>query len=195
MELRQATIVSASLRCAKLLLSLDLQIAPASHLATATHRRSRIPYSAHSRAHLNHIDPYFVDRTHIVTMSFLTSRSLAISPRAAGVRSFSSSPISRIARMTVVGRLAAQPELFTAQSGQEIIRYAIGTSSGPPDKRETSWWKVASFVSDNNNSNNSMKDRMMSLGKGYVTAHGIHTRGRRGTRSSRSDDTRDCACG
>ncbi|MCJ1446481.1 MAG: ssDNA-binding protein, mitochondrial [Stictis urceolatum] len=85
----------------------------------------------------------------------------SLAPRSFA-RAFSSSSIARVAKITVVGRLAATPELFTASSGQEMVRYAIGTNSGPPEKRETSWWRVASFSEGNG------RDRLLGLPKGSL---------------------------
>ena len=61
------------------------------------------------------------------------------------VRPFSSSRAAQVAKMTIVGRLAAEPELQATSTGTDIVKYAIGTSYGPKDNRQTSWFKVTSF--------------------------------------------------
>lgn len=106
-------------------------------------------------------------------MSFLTSlrptttalhRSLALSCKQQPTRSFAASPAARsLARMTIVGRLADAPELVPTSSGQDIVKYALGTSHGPKDNRQTSWWKVVSFMPEG-----PRRDLLMGLGKGYV---------------------------
>ncbi|KAF2823772.1 ssDNA binding protein-like protein [Ophiobolus disseminans] len=61
-------------------------------------------------------------------------------------RAFSSTRASQVAKMTVVGRLAAAPEEVTVSNDRTLVRYAIGTSYGRGDKQKTSWFRVASFV-------------------------------------------------
>ena len=63
--------------------------------------------------------------------------------------------------MTIVGRLAAEPEVVNTTLGQEIIRYAVGTSHGPRENRQTSWWKVASFTE-----NEKLRETIMGMPKG-----------------------------
>jgi len=63
--------------------------------------------------------------------------------------------------MTIVGRLGAEPELVPTASGNDMVRYALGTSHGPRDNRQTSWWKVACFVPEGG-----LRDLVMGLGKG-----------------------------
>jgi len=60
-------------------------------------------------------------------------------------RSFSSTPRGSLARMQLIGRLAAEPELTTTSTGRTLVKYAVGVSTGPRDARETSWFRVASF--------------------------------------------------
>ncbi|PMD24234.1 ssDNA binding protein [Hyaloscypha hepaticicola] len=62
-------------------------------------------------------------------------------------RTFStSSTRSSFAKMTIIGRLADTPELQATSTGQEILRYAVGTNSGPRDNQKTSWFRVTSFL-------------------------------------------------
>lgn len=76
--------------------------------------------------------------------SFLARRTL---PRASAARAFSTSnPRSSFAKMTIIGRLADTPELQATSTGQEILRYAVGTNSGPRDNQKTSWFRVTSFL-------------------------------------------------
>lgn len=44
-----------------------------------------------------------------------------------------------------------------------MIRYALGTSRGPKDNRQTSWWKVACFAPEGG-----LRDVVMGLGKGSL---------------------------
>jgi len=90
-------------------------------------------------------------------MTFLLHRAQPSLARTSS-RLFSTTPASRLAKITVVGRLAATPEVITTSSGQEIIRYAVGTNHGRGEKQSTSWWKVANFPRDEQ-----QKDRMLNL--------------------------------
>ncbi|OCL10946.1 nucleic acid-binding protein [Glonium stellatum] len=83
------------------------------------------------------------------------------------VRAFSSTARASVARMSIVGRLAATPEEATIANGRSLVRYALGTSYGKPENRKTSWFKIAAF------SEGSQKDFLLSLPKGtllYVDA-------------------------
>ncbi|KAI9874649.1 MAG: ssDNA-binding protein, mitochondrial [Pleopsidium flavum] len=76
-------------------------------------------------------------------------------------RTFATTPATRIAKMTIVGRLAAEPELTATSTGQEMVKYAVGTSYGPKDNKQTSWFRVASF------DEGPRRDYLLGLGKGY----------------------------
>lgn len=73
-------------------------------------------------------------------------RSFQRTPLRTTLRAFSTTPTRPVAKITIVGRLAAEPELTATSTGQEMVRYAIGTSYGPKENRQTSWWRVASFA-------------------------------------------------
>ncbi len=62
-----------------------------------------------------------------------------------------------------MGRLADTPELQATSTGQEILRYAVGTNSGPRDNQKTSWFRVTSFLPEG-----PQRDFIASLDKGYV---------------------------
>lgn len=87
--------------------------------------------------------------------------ALRVAPRAFA-RAFSTTPRTNLAKMTLVGRLAAEPELISTQSGQELVRYAVGTSHGSPEKQTTTWWKIASFAEDGSR----LREKLLSLQKG-----------------------------
>jgi|TARA_R110002003_G_scaffold123_5_gene11131 hypothetical protein len=92
-------------------------------------------------------------------MSFLLRP--ALSARATPcARAFSSTRPSQLARMTVVGRLAAAPEEVTVAGDRTLVRYAIGTSYGKGEKQKTSWFRIASFVEG------AQKDFLLSVPKG-----------------------------
>jgi Single-strand binding protein family len=61
-------------------------------------------------------------------------------------RAFSTTRPSHLARLTLVGRLGTDPEITTTNNGGEVIKYVVGTSYGPKDNRQTSWFRVASFA-------------------------------------------------
>ncbi|EOD48880.1 Inorganic polyphosphate/ATP-NAD kinase predicted [Neofusicoccum parvum] len=60
-------------------------------------------------------------------------------------RAFSSTPRAQLAKMTIIGRLGAEPEPVTTNSGREMVRYVLGTNTGRRENNETSWFQVASF--------------------------------------------------
>jgi hypothetical protein len=88
-------------------------------------------------------------------------RSRAVAAPASGFRSFSSSPSHSIARIIITGRLAAEPELQPTSTGQDVIKYAVGTSYGSRENRQTSWFRVASFQPEG-----AQRDHLLSLPKG-----------------------------
>ena len=77
-------------------------------------------------------------------------------------RSFSTTTPSQLARMTLVGRLGTDPELQTTANGTNIVKYVVGTSYGPKDNRQTSWFRVAAFPPEGS----AQRDFVMGLGKG-----------------------------
>jgi Single-strand binding protein family len=90
--------------------------------------------------------------------------ALRRAPRAIPARAFSTAaPRSSFAKMTIIGRLADTPELQATSTGQEILRYAVGTNSGPRDNQKTSWFRVTSFLPEG-----PQRDFIASLDKGYV---------------------------
>ena len=64
--------------------------------------------------------------------------------------------------MTVVGRIGAEPEVVSTQSGQDVVRYVVGTRSGSPDNELTSWWRIACFAPEGNK----MRENLLRLPKG-----------------------------
>lgn len=88
-------------------------------------------------------------------------RSFQRAPLRNTLRAFSTTPTRPIAKITIVGRLAAEPELTATSTGQEMVRYAIGTNYGTKENRQTSWWRVASFAPEG-----ASRDFLTSLEKG-----------------------------
>ncbi|KAL1854794.1 hypothetical protein VTK73DRAFT_8700 [Phialemonium thermophilum] len=80
-----------------------------------------------------------------------------------GCRAFSSSAARRLARITIVGRLADSPELVATSTGREILRYTLASNSGPSDNRQTSWFRVTSFVNEG-----PRRDFIQGLAKGSL---------------------------
>lgn len=80
-------------------------------------------------------------------------------------RNFSQTASNSAAKITIVGRLAAQPEFLPSPSEKtsDLVRYAVASSYGP-GRTKTSWFKVAFFTRGNER----LKEMMMSLGKGLV---------------------------
>ncbi|KAK8026593.1 ssDNA binding protein [Apiospora marii] len=78
---------------------------------------------------------------------FAASRFASAAPAATRTfaRGFSASAARPRAKITLIGNLAATPEVRPTSTGREVIEYAVASNSGPKDKRVTSWFKVASF--------------------------------------------------
>lgn len=76
-------------------------------------------------------------------------------------RTFSTTRPSSLARMQLIGRLAATPELTPTSTGRDIIRYAIGTTHRSSRGEETSWFRVASFAEEG-----PRRDLVLGLPKG-----------------------------
>ncbi|CAG8899664.1 unnamed protein product [Penicillium egyptiacum] len=97
--------------------------------------------------------------------AFLSSLrpALRMANASQAARAFSSSPAHSIARLTLTGRLGAEPELHATSSGQEIVKYNIATSHGPRDNRQTSWWRITNFVPEG-----SQRDFILGLQKGTL---------------------------
>ena len=91
-------------------------------------------------------------------MSFLLRPSFARTPAFA--RAFSSTRASQLAKMTVVGRLAAAPEEVEIPNNKTLGRYALGSSFGKADNKKTSWFRIASFV------DGPQKEFLLSVPKG-----------------------------
>ncbi|RHZ49254.1 single-stranded DNA-binding protein [Aspergillus thermomutatus] len=87
----------------------------------------------------------------------------ASSGAALSVRSFSTSSPRSVARMIITGRLAAEPELHATSSGQDVIKYAVGTTYGNKDNRQTSWFRVSSFQPEG-----AQRDFILNLPKGTL---------------------------
>ena len=97
-------------------------------------------------------------------MSFLQSslRRASTTLPSISSRAFSTTRPSQLARLTLVGRLGADPELAETNNGKKIIKYVVGTSYGPKDNRQTSWFRVASFPPEGS----AAGDYLMGLNKG-----------------------------
>ncbi|KAJ9482281.1 hypothetical protein VN97_g11159 [Penicillium thymicola] len=78
-------------------------------------------------------------------------------------RAFSSSPAHSLARLTLTGRLGAEPELQATSSGQEIVKYTVATSHGNRENRQTTWWRVTNFVPEG-----AQRDFVLGLQKGTL---------------------------
>ena len=95
-------------------------------------------------------------------MSFLLTpaKRLTSAVPAVSSRAFSTTRPAQLARLTLVGRLGSDPELTETGKGQ-VIKYVVGTSYGPRDNRQTSWFRVASFAPEG-----PARDLVMGLSKG-----------------------------
>ncbi|KAL2000389.1 hypothetical protein VTN02DRAFT_3183 [Thermoascus thermophilus] len=96
--------------------------------------------------------------------AFTPLRPFLRAPSAlSGARSFSSSPSHSVARMIITGRLATEPELQATSTGQDVIRYIVGSSYGSKDNRQTSWFRISSFQSAG-----PQRDYLLNLPKGTL---------------------------
>ncbi|RYP69184.1 hypothetical protein DL769_005352 [Monosporascus sp. CRB-8-3] len=97
-------------------------------------------------------------------MSFLARRvATTVAPRlaAAPARAFSASARRDIAKITLVGNLAATPEVKPTSTGREYVEYSVASSEGYGEKRSTSWFRVTSWVEEG-----PRRDFLTSLAKG-----------------------------
>ncbi|KAI1742571.1 nucleic acid-binding protein [Xylaria scruposa] len=96
-------------------------------------------------------------------MSFLARRitTTTTTTRLLASRTFSASARRDIAKVTLVGNLAATPEVRATSTGREIIEYAVASNDGPRENRHTSWFRVATFAEDG-----PRRDYLTSLPKG-----------------------------
>jgi hypothetical protein len=80
-------------------------------------------------------------------------------------RAFSTSPLrADFARLSVLGRLTSEPELVNTSTGKDLVRYTIASNFGSSDKRQASFFRVASFYPEG-----PQRDWMLGLPKGYVS--------------------------
>lgn len=71
-------------------------------------------------------------------------RASSITPaRRAFSNSAPNAAFGEIAKITLIGRLAKEPEIASLPSGKEMIKYVIGVSRGPD--KPPSWYRVANF--------------------------------------------------
>lgn len=94
-------------------------------------------------------------------MSFLLSPMRRQAPTTF-TRAFSTTRPHALARMTIVGRLGTDPEISESTRGNQVIKYVVGSSYGPKDNKQTSWFRVASFAPHGSPS----RDYLMGLQKG-----------------------------
>ncbi|RYP80717.1 hypothetical protein DL770_006131 [Monosporascus sp. CRB-9-2] len=97
-------------------------------------------------------------------MSFLARRvATTAAPRlaAAPARAFSASARRDIAKIILVGNLAATPEVKPTSTGREYVEYAVASNEGSGEKRSTSWFRVTSWVEEG-----PRRDFLTNLAKG-----------------------------
>ncbi len=126
--------------------------------------RSRTDGELVDRRHLS-IHPH-ISLTLWSRMSSFLMRGAAAAPRA--VRAFSTTPAHNLARMTIVGHLADAPELSATSTGHSIVRYTIASNFGPKENRQTSWFRVVSFLPEG-----PRRDFLTNLPKGCVSLLGL----------------------
>lgn len=132
----------------------------------ATRRRSDgLPH--HLRSSSEAISPRLTENQSLTApdkMSFLSALARRSSPASTmkiASRPFSQTTPAQLARLTMVGRLGADPELKQSKGGNDYIQYVVGSGYGPKEARQTSWFRVASFAPEG-----AARDFTMSLTKG-----------------------------
>jgi hypothetical protein len=86
---------------------------------------------------------------------------------ASSARTFTTTAQRPLAKMQLIGRLAAPAEEVATSTGRNLVRYALGVSTGPRDEdgnRGVSWFKIASFA------DGPQKELLLSLPKGSVSS-------------------------
>ncbi|PGH01983.1 hypothetical protein GX51_04915 [Blastomyces parvus] len=78
-------------------------------------------------------------------------------------RNFSTTRPNALARINIIGNLGSTPELRATSSGRELVSYSLATSYGPKDDRQTSWWRITSFVPEGPS-----RDHLLNLPKGTL---------------------------
>lgn len=94
--------------------------------------------------------------------AFLRTVSRAAAVRTSA-RTFSSTSAQQLARITIVGNLAAPPELKPTSTGNELLKYSVASSHGSSENRQTSWFSITSFEPEG-----PRRDYLLSLPKGFV---------------------------
>lgn len=84
-------------------------------------------------------------------------------PQQQQSRAFTQTTTRALARVQLIGRLAAEPEVVVTGTGQQIVKYAIGVGSGPAENRKTSWFKIAYF---SRGEEDAVEKRLMGMGRG-----------------------------
>ncbi|KAI9892336.1 MAG: ssDNA-binding protein, mitochondrial [Vezdaea aestivalis] len=81
-------------------------------------------------------------------------------------RAFSTTPIRPVARLSITGRVVAEPELIHTPAGKEIVNYTVATDThGPRNDRQSSYFKVSMY---NKEGADGLKDYLLSLSKGSL---------------------------
>lgn len=100
----------------------------------------------------------------LLLLPLRSASRVSLSTVSAPSRAFSTSRSSQLARLTLVGRLGTDPEITTTSTGGEVIKYVVGTSYGPKENRQTSWFRVASFAPKES----PVREKIMRLSKGTL---------------------------
>ncbi|KAL4884119.1 hypothetical protein BJY04DRAFT_182897 [Aspergillus karnatakaensis] len=118
-------------------------------------------------------------------MSAFTRTLFRAAPRVATpARTFGSSPSRSYARMTVTGRLGAEPELRATNNGSEMIRYNIASkSTNPKDGKNADWFRITSFA------DGPSRDFLLALPKGTLVCVDAEATWRTFTDSEGSEKT------
>lgn len=121
-----------------------------------TLRQKRPPPNQETMASFSPLRP-LLRAANSTPSSFLVRSTQRSSP-------FSSTAAQNYARLTIVGRLGADPELISTTSGQELVKYHVATTSGKSDNRQTSWFHITHFVAPEGRT----RDYVLGLQKGFV---------------------------
>ncbi|KAI9677431.1 MAG: hypothetical protein M1817_006385 [Caeruleum heppii] len=79
------------------------------------------------------------------------------------VRAFSCTPTPRIAKVTLIGNIAADAERVPTSSGQDMIKYSVASQAGTRDNPRTNFFNVVAFED-----NEPRRDFLAGLTKGFL---------------------------
>lgn len=97
---------------------------------------------------------------HNLLITMFSTRAF-LRPSVSVIRSFSTSAARAMAKVTIIGRLGADPEMVTSSGGREYMKYTVASYHKSGGEEKISWFRVAAFEPY-------QKEYLLSLKKGCV---------------------------